>query len=96
MDKRGTAYGIDKMKLELGTGNAQVCVHGKHANLPVVPLPTTLPLRAQVQTSTGSCFEATFGTATKNDARPGGVGTRLLYSVWTEFALPRNGVPSTP
>lgn len=67
-DKRGTSYGVGKLKLKIGTGNASICVQGKHTNLPVVPLPATLPLRAQFQTSTGSCFDATYGTAAKNDA----------------------------
>lgn len=67
-DKRGTSYGVGKLKIKLGTGNAVICVQGKHANLPVVPLPATLPLRAQLQTSAGSCFDATYSTATKNDA----------------------------
>lgn len=67
-NKRGTSYGVDSLKLKTGTGNASMCVQGKHTNLPVVPLPATLPLRAQLQVSTGSCFDATYGTATKNDA----------------------------
>lgn len=67
-NKRGTSYGVDKLKIKLGAGNAVLCVQGKHANLPVVPLPATLPLRAQLQTSAGSCFDATYGTAVKNDA----------------------------
>ena len=66
-NKRGTSYGVDKVKIKTGTGNAVLCVQGKHANLPVVPLPATLPLRAQFQTSAGSCFDATYGTATRND-----------------------------
>lgn len=67
-NKRGTSYGVGKAKIKLGAGNAVLCVQGKHANLPVVPLPATLPLRAQFQTSAGSCFDATYGTAVKNDA----------------------------
>lgn len=67
-NKRGTSYGVDAVKLKTGSGSASMCVQGKHANLPVLPLPATLPLRAQFQTSAGSCFDATYATATKNDA----------------------------
>ena len=42
--------------------------HARSAGLAIRPLPVTLPLRAQLQTSAGSCFDATYGTATKNDA----------------------------
>ena len=67
-NKRGTSYGVDKIRIKTGAGKATMCVQGKHANLPVVPLPATLPLRAQFQTAAGSCFDATYGAATKNDA----------------------------
>jgi uncharacterized delta-60 repeat protein len=67
-DKRGTSWGVGKLKIKTGTGKASICVQGKHANLPAVALPATLPLRAQFQTSTGSCFDATYVAAAKNDA----------------------------
>ena len=66
-DKRGVTYGVDQVKLRTGTGTAAFAFKGKHANVPVVPLPATLPLRVQLQTSAGRCFDATYGTATRND-----------------------------
>ncbi len=65
---RGTVFGVDKLKIQTGSGNGALDLRGKHANLPVVPLPATLPLRVQLQTSAGSCFEAIYSTAKKNDA----------------------------
>jgi uncharacterized delta-60 repeat protein len=69
---RGTVWGIDKLKLKVGVGSAQIRLQGKHWNLPRVPLPAMLPVRVQLQAPTGSCFEAVYSTATKND------GTRLV------------------
>jgi uncharacterized delta-60 repeat protein len=66
-NKRGTVWGIEKMKLKAGAGGTQIQLQGKHANLPSVPLPAALPLRVQMLAPTGSCFEAVYSTATKND-----------------------------
>jgi uncharacterized delta-60 repeat protein len=67
-NQRGTVFGIDKVKLKTASGKAALDFQGKHANLPVVPLPATLPVRVQMQTSTGSCFEAVYSSASRNDA----------------------------
>jgi uncharacterized delta-60 repeat protein len=69
-DGGGVQWGIDKIKLKAGAGTAQLSVQGKHAALPHVPLPSSLPLplRLQLQTPNGTCFEAVFSTASTNDA----------------------------
>jgi hypothetical protein len=67
-NKRGTVFGIDQAKLKTGAGKASLALKGKHANLPVVTLPMALPVRAQLQTSAGSCFDATYPATSRNDA----------------------------
>ena len=45
----------------------RIKLKGKGAALPLHDLPLGLPLRAQLQTVDGSCWEATYGIAKKND-----------------------------
>lgn len=46
---------------------SRIKIKGKGADLPLDGLPFGLPLRAQVQDAAGGCWEALYGTATKND-----------------------------
>lgn len=67
-DSAGTQWGIDKIKLKAGAGTAQLSLQGKHGNLPHIPLPSSLPLRVQLQAPSGACFEAVFSSSSTNDA----------------------------
>ena len=47
---------------------SRIKIKGKGGDLPLDGLPFGLPLRAQVQDVAGGCWEALYGSATKNDA----------------------------
>jgi hypothetical protein len=64
-----TPDGLLKVTLKAGgTGQAQVSVKGKGANLPDGVLPLTTPVTVQLQATTGQCWTATFGTSQVSDA----------------------------
>lgn len=69
-DALRTPAGVDKITLKAGlAGKAKAQLKGKGVDLPSVPLPLPLPITAQLQSETGTCFEATFsaGGVAKND-----------------------------
>jgi hypothetical protein len=62
-DAQRTPDGVDKVVLKAGlSGKAKVQLNGKGDNLPVLPLPLTLPARVQLQSENGTCFEGSFST----------------------------------
>jgi len=69
-NKTGTPDGIQKLVLKPGeTGRTKIVVKGGKENLTAsptgfAPLPLALPARVQLQSSTGTCWEAVFDTAT--------------------------------
>jgi len=66
-DRDLTPSGIQSLLLNSGVaGKSRITLRGRGAALDVPSLPTTLPLRAQVLNSDGTCWEARFGTATRN------------------------------
>jgi hypothetical protein len=69
--KLGAPDGIDRIALTEGLvdGKAKIVVHAKGTHVVLPTLPVTLPLRVQLQSTTGACWEAAFATATKNEAR---------------------------
>ena len=68
----GAADGITKIKVIPGTGNGQILVKGKGANLSVPALPATLPLVAQMTNlDNGVCWETPFAMSKVN--QPGTV-----------------------
>jgi cysteine-rich repeat protein len=67
-DPERTPAGLDTIALEAGgAGDARIAVTGKGASLVPPPLPLALPARVQLQATNGSCWEATFSAASKND-----------------------------
>ena len=69
-DKDLTPDGIQQLKLKTGVnGKAQIQIKGRGDNLPMPTLPFTQPVRAQLLSSDGVCWEATFSApASKNVA----------------------------
>lgn len=67
-DSETTPHGIRAMKLRSGgDGKAQMTVLGKGDNLMLgAPADLPLPLRVQLQTTHGTCWEATFDSALVN------------------------------
>lgn len=69
-DPYGTPEGLTRVLLTpLPSGRARINVKSKSANVaqPVLPpLPLATPFRAQLQTSTGECWEATYSSALFN------------------------------
>jgi hypothetical protein len=62
-DSARTPDGADKIKLKAGlAGKAKVQFKGKGPDLPSFGLPYTLPVKAQLQSANGTCFEATFSS----------------------------------
>jgi len=62
--------GIEALSLTAGAdGDASVRVVGNGALLQLPPLPLALPLRVQLQTQHGECWESVYSTATRNDGR---------------------------
>jgi cysteine-rich repeat protein len=76
-DRDASRDGIAKLKLKSGdTWKPTAVVVGKGPSLsgrpaPLPGVPLALPVRAQIQGPGGLCFEATFTTATRNDAASG-------------------------
>lgn len=61
-DKEGTPSGINTLLEKVGgAGKSRIMVKAKGPNLGMPALPPTLPLRVQLQTGTGSCFESHYG-----------------------------------
>ena len=60
---------MQNVLLKSGTaGNAQIIVKGRGSQLDMPALPVTLPVRAQLIGSNGTCFEATYSTPTRNES----------------------------
>lgn len=71
-DKETTPDGLKQMTMTPGTeGSAKVVLKAAGVNLalPIEEIPVPLPIRVQLQASNGTCFEATYSTAEKNDGR---------------------------
>jgi 6-phosphogluconolactonase (cycloisomerase 2 family) len=68
-DDYKTPEGLFTMRLKSGTaGKARITVKASPKSAEMPPLPTGLPLRVQLQSSTGECWEAVFPIATQNTA----------------------------
>lgn len=66
-DRGGTAGGVTSLKLRSGnTGLVKLLLKAKGPNVPSLPLPAALPLRAELR-STNACWGATYAGATRND-----------------------------
>jgi 6-phosphogluconolactonase (cycloisomerase 2 family) len=64
-----TPEGLLDMKLKArSAGRSLVTVKAVGANVAMPPLPLGLPVRVQVQSSTGECWEAVYTSATQNGA----------------------------
>jgi len=65
----GTPSGVSTMRLETDAdGNAAIAVTGEGANLRLLPLPIyRFPLLAQLHSSHGPCWEATYSSAQRDD-----------------------------
>jgi uncharacterized delta-60 repeat protein len=62
--KDGAAQGIGSLVLKSGAaGKTSITLKGRGAGLPTVALPPGLPLRLQLQATTGACWESTFSAA---------------------------------
>lgn len=71
-DREMTPEGLSSVQLKAGAaGKASLKVQGKGVNLAMPGLPLTLPVTAQLQNSTGQCWEAQYNTSgvIKNDAK---------------------------
>jgi phospholipase C len=68
VDKDGTPDGVTKETLKAGApGHGKVQVKGSGANLQLPTLPLTTPVRVQArQSSSSTCWEATFSTPSTN------------------------------
>lgn len=71
VDRDGTPAGVTQLVLRSGVdGKAQILLKGQGALLSDPTLPIAhLPLRVQLVTAAGRCFEATFSTTQRNDAQ---------------------------
>jgi hypothetical protein len=67
-DKDGTPDGVTKERLKAGTaGRGRIQVKGGGPNLQLPTLPLTTPVRVQLrQSSSSTCWEATYSTAITN------------------------------
>jgi hypothetical protein len=62
-DTARTPNGADKVKLKAGlAGKAKTQFKGRGIDLANFGLPYTLPIKAQLQSANGTCFEATFSS----------------------------------
>ena len=69
-DPAATPDGVTALTLGAGAqGKASIAAKGKGANLGLPFLPLPLPLRVQLQSGSAACFEATFSTSARNDAK---------------------------
>ena len=67
-DKNETPDGLRRLTLKPGAiGRTKIIARGQGIHFREPPLPLGLPVRAQIQSANGPCWEATFATATKND-----------------------------
>lgn len=70
-DKEASPCGVEQLTLTSGpAGATRVSLKGKGAKVGVPALPFPLPLRAQLQSANGTCWEATYSTpdVQRNDA----------------------------
>jgi cysteine-rich repeat protein len=66
-DKAGTSDGVRSVRLEAGDGKqAELSVFAKGPGVGLAPLPATLPVTVQLQSSDGACWEADFLEARLN------------------------------
>jgi hypothetical protein len=67
-DKDMSPHGLSKIELKAGEGGkAKITVTGKGASLELPALPIlSLPVTAQLVTSDGTCWEATYSTSLRN------------------------------
>jgi 6-phosphogluconolactonase (cycloisomerase 2 family) len=68
-DKERTPDGLQKIKIVPKPGaTSTIVTKARGANVPTFSLPLTGAVTVQLQSSTGECLEATFSSATLNDA----------------------------
>ena len=68
-DPRGTPEGVGRATLKAGDGRAQIKVKALGESIgwqEEAPLPVTLPVRVQLQSEEGLCWESLFSSALKN------------------------------
>ena len=71
-DKAGTGRGLQRILLKAGeAGKARVLVKGRGEHLPDPPLPLTLPITAQLRSTSGECWEAVYFEAGVSRNEPG-------------------------
>lgn len=69
-DSERAASGIAEVTLRSGKKRkAKILVNGRGENLDLPSLPLSLPMRVQLQSASGQCWEATYSTAKKNTKR---------------------------
>jgi hypothetical protein len=70
LDGRHVVGGLSLLKLKSPPGGTNLQARGSGALLGLPPLPLTPPVRVQLHNSdTATCWEASYGSATRNDAR---------------------------
>ena len=68
-DKQFTPDGLQQVLLKAGIATkSKILVKGKGDNLPMPTLPLTLPVRVQLKSQSGVCWEASYSTSTKNQS----------------------------
>jgi hypothetical protein len=68
-DSAASPHGVKRLVLEAGGGEARIALKGTGERLALPTLPLPLPLRVQLERQDGACWEATYGAASRNDAR---------------------------
>ena len=71
-NRGGSPDGLVKIAIEPGSdGKAEIVLRGKGPDLPLPALPLAVPLRIQMQSENGDCFESYFDAdgVRANDAR---------------------------
>lgn len=64
-----TPDGVQQLTLAEGLdGRAKIAAKGKGVNLDMPPLPLSPPVRVQLKSTAGMCWEVTYSAPTKNDA----------------------------
>jgi cysteine-rich repeat protein len=68
-DQARTPDGIEQLVLKAGAaGKAKALAKARGVALSLPPMPVMLPIRMQLQTSSGACWEAAYTTALRNDS----------------------------
>jgi cysteine-rich repeat protein len=68
-DSTASPHGVKRLVLEAGDREARITLKGTGQSLALPALPLSLPLRVQLERKGGTCWEATYGTASRNDGR---------------------------